>query len=413
MNGSESPKICDLTKTKATSFKYEKQTSGSSLPKEVLAALRKVLPDKTRTYSLHEPEFLGREWEYVKDCIDTGMVSSVGTYVDKFERMLEEYSGVRHAVAVVNGTAGMHMALKLVGVMPGDEVLVPALTFVATANAVTYCGAIPHFVDSEEQTLGMDPDKLRDYLKKVTELRSGECIHKKTEKVIRAMLPMHTFGHPVRLDELLKVARDFHIYLVEDAAESIGSLYHGKHTGTFGLFGVLSFNGNKTITTGGGGAILTNDADLARQAKHLTTTAKVPHPWEYRHDEVGYNYRLPNINAALGCAQLERLPFFLKAKKEIFHRYKLAFSGIGGIKVVGEPSGCTSNFWLQTLLIEYQNGELKETVLQLLHQNKILARPLWAPLDTLRPFLRCPKMDLQVSHRLYEKVVNIPSGIKM
>jgi len=385
-------------------------TSRSSLPQELLAALRKVLPDKTRIYPLHEPVFGGREWENVKVCIDTGMVSSVGTYVNKFEKMLEDYTGAKHAVAVVNGTAGLHMALKLAGVMPGDEVLVPALTFVASANAVTYCGAIPHLVDSDEQTLGMDPDKLQDYLKKVTELRSGACIHKATGKVIRAMLPMHAFGHPTRLEGLMKVAQDFQITLVEDAAESIGSFYQGQHTGTFGLLGVLSFNGNKTITTGGGGAILTNDSELARRAKHLTTTAKIPHAWEYRHDEIGYNYRMPNLNAALGCAQLEQLPGFIKSKRQLYRLYQEAFQGLEGADLFSEPAGCQSNFWLQTLVLKRGRESELEPILAKLHGEKILARPAWTPLHQLAPFQHFPRIDLQTTENLAERIINLPSS---
>jgi aminotransferase in exopolysaccharide biosynthesis len=380
------------------------------LPDLILRALRKVLHDSQQPYALHEPQFIGKEFNYIRDCIETGMVSSVGAYVNKFERMIEDYTEAKHAVAVVNGTAGLHMALKLAGVMPEDEVLVPALTFVASANAVTYCGASPHFVDSEEQTLGMDPDKLQDYLKKVTELRSGACIHKKTGKVIRAMLPMHAFGHPARLEELMKVARDFYIALVEDAAESIGSFYRGQHTGTFGLLGVLSFNGNKTITTGGGGAILTNNPELARRAKHLTTTAKIPHAWEYRHDEIGYNYRMPNLNAALGCAQLEQLPGFIKSKRQLYHLYKEAFKGLEEAALFSEPPGCQSNFWLQTLIL--QRGQERELapILKKLHEKKILARPAWTPLHQLAPFRSFPRMDLPTAENLAQRILNLPSS---
>ena len=282
---------------------------------QVISALRAVIGQKCAV--LHEPNFSGNEWLYLKECLDSTFVSSVGKFVDRFEVDLAAFTGAKHAVAVVNGTAALHIALKLVGVNTGDEVLIPALTFVATANAVTYCGATPHFVDSEEKTLGVDAVKLRDYLEHHTEQRAGQCINSTTGKVIRALVPMHTFGHPVDLDRVMAVAHDFNLALVEDAAESLGSYYHGRHTGTFGLMGTLSFNGNKTITTGGGGAILTDDAELARHAKHLTTTAKLPHAWEYRHDEIGYNYRMPNINAALGCAQLEQLPAILEYIKEL------------------------------------------------------------------------------------------------
>ncbi len=367
------------------------------------------MPDPAKTYPLHEPEFAGNEWKYIKDCLDTRMVSSVGSYVDRFERMLEEYTGAKHAVAVVNGTAGLHIALKLAGVQPGDEVLVPALTFVASANAVTYCGATPHFADSEESTLGMDPDKLAEYLRAQTEQRSGVCLNRRTGKVIRAMLPMHTFGHPVRLEELIRVARNFRITLIEDAAESIGSYYHGRHTGTFGVMGVLSFNGNKTITTGGGGAILTNDAELAKRAKHLTTTAKIPHPWEYRHDEIGYNYRLPNLNSALGCAQLEQLPGFLAAKTQLYELYHKALKGINDVSLFSSPPGCRSNYWLQTLLLAKEREGDLESVLAKLHQGKILARPAWTLLNQLDPFKIYPRMPLDSVEDLVQRIVNLPS----
>jgi aminotransferase in exopolysaccharide biosynthesis len=351
--------------------------------------------------------FGGGEWEYVKSCIDTGMVSSVGAYVDKFERMLEQYTGAKHAVAVVNGTAGLHIALKLAGVMPRDEVLVPALTFVASANAVTYCGASPHFVDSEEQTLGMDPEKLRDYLSQGTEQRSGLCIHKKTGKVIRAMLPMHTFGHPVRLDELLKVAGDFHINLVEDAAESIGSLYHGKHTGTFGLLGVLSFNGNKTITTGGGGAILTSNREIAQKAKHLTTTAKIPHAWEYRHDEAGYNYRLPNINAALGCAQLEQVEEFIIKKRKLAHKYQKQIN-VEGLRHIVEPVSCRSNYWLNAIYLP--NKKERNSVLEKTNKAGIKTRPVWRLINTLKMYRKAEHSELSAARKIESTIINLPSS---
>lgn len=347
---------------------------------------------------------------YVKDCIETGMVSSVGAYVNKFERMLEEFTGAKHAVAVVNGTCGLHMALKLAGVQPKDEVLVPALTFVASANAVTYCEATPHFIDSDEQTMGVDPEKLQAYLEKDTESRSGFRVNRKTGKVIRAILPMHAFGRPARLKELMKVAQDFQIALVEDAAESIGSFYQGQHTGTFGLLGVLSFNGNKIITTGGGGAILTNDPELARRAKHLTTTAKIPHTWAYRHDEIGYNYRMPNLNAALGCAQLEQLPAFLKAKQKLHDLYQKAFREIEGVDLLSQPARCQSNFWLQTLILQRGRERELEPILAKLHGEKILARPAWTPLHQLPPFQSAPRMGLNAAESLAQRILNLPSS---
>lgn len=266
----------------------------------IVNALRGVLG--SGPVGLHEPRFDGNERRYLQECIDSTFVSSVWRFVDRFEADLANYTGARHAVAVVNGTAALHVALLLAGVEAGDEVIVPALTFVATANAVRYCGATPHFADSEERTLGLDPGALRDWLRQTAEMQGGGCINRHTGRRIRAVAPMHTFGHPCDLDGLLAVAHDYGLALVEDAAESLGSWIHERHTGTFGQLGTLSFNGNKIITTGGGGAILTNDSELARRAKHLTTTAKKPHRWEYVHDEVGFNYRMPNVNAALGCA---------------------------------------------------------------------------------------------------------------
>ena len=308
---------------------------GGDLAAEVVKALRSVVGE--RAVALHEPCFAGNEWQYLQECLNSGYVSSVGKFVDRFEAELAAYTGARHAVAVVNGTAALHVALQLVGVQADDEVLIPALTFVATANAVRYCGALPHFVDSEEGTLGIDAGALREYLRHCTEMRSGQCINRATGRVIRALVPCTRsairwiWKRPWPLRAIFSV-------LIEDAAESLGRSWHGRHTGTFGALGTLSFNGNKTVTTGGGGAILTNDAALARRAKHLTTTAKVPHRWEYRHDEVGYNYRMPNLNAALGCAQLEQLDGFVAAKRRLFERYRAAFSSVAGARIVARTA---------------------------------------------------------------------------
>jgi perosamine synthetase len=359
---------------------------------------------------LHEPTINGNEWLYVKECLDSTFVSSVGKFVDRFERDLEQITGAKHVIAVVNGTAALHIALLLAGVRACDEVLVPALTFVASANAVAYCNATPHFIESEERTLGVDAFKLRQYLYDNTEQRAKQCINRATGQVIRALVPMHTFGHPVDLDGLLAVAHDFNITLIEDAAESLGSYYRGQHTGTFGLLGTLSFNGNKTITTGGGGAILTNDTNLAVRAKHLTTTAKLPHLWEYRHDEVGYNYRLPNINAALGCAQLEQLPSLLISKRLLFDKYKVAFSNLSRVSLVGEPEGCSSNYWLQTLLLDAESQGALEQVLIATNAAGYMTRPAWTLMTELVAFSKCPHMDLTVARSLARRVINIPSS---
>ena len=360
--------------------------------------------------ALHDPSFNGNEWLYLKECLDSTFVSSVGKFVDRFEAELAAFTGAKHAVAVVNGTAALHIALKLAGVKANDEVLIPALTFVATANAVTYCGATPHFVDSEERTLGVDATRLRDYLTSQTEQRAGQCFNRGTGRVIRACVPMHTFGHPVDLDGLLAIAHDFNIVLVEDAAESLGSYYHGQHTGTFGLMGTLSFNGNKTITTGGGGAILTNNSELARHAKHLTTTAKLPHAWEYRHDEIGYNYRMPNLNAALGCAQLEQLPTMLAAKKLLFQRYQASFATVAGLKLVAEPDQSRSNYWLQTLLLEAEQTNQRDFIIKTANDAGFMTRPAWILMHELKSFDDCPHMDLTCAQSLAQRLINIPSS---
>jgi len=380
----------------------------TALPEQIVAAIRAVVG--TGPVALHEPSFTGNEWRYLKECLDSTFVSSVGKFVDRFEVDLAAFTGAKHAVAVVNGTAALHIALKLAGVKADDEVLIPALTFVATANAVAYCGATPHFVDSSMPTMGVDAEKLRDYLAGHTEQRSGQCINRATGRVIRAIVPMHTFGHPVDLERLLAVAQDFNLVLIEDAAESLGSYYGGLHTGTFGRMGTLSFNGNKTITTGGGGAILTNDAELARHAKHLTTTAKLPHAWEYRHDEIGYNYRLPNLNAALGCAQLEQLPMMLASKRRLFQHYQAAFASVAGVRLVSEPERCQSNYWLQTLLLDATESSLRDAVLKASNAAGYMTRPAWILMHQLMPFKDCPRMDLANAQLLSQCLINIPSS---
>jgi perosamine synthetase len=298
-------------------------------------------------------------------------------------------------------------------VQPGDEVLVPALSFVATANAVAYCGATPHFADSEERTLGIDPRALREYLRDISEQRAGVCVNRHTGRPVRALVPMHVFGHPVDIEGLAAVARDFNLVMIEDAAESIGSLYRGAHTGTLGLMGTLSFNGNKTVTTGGGGAILTQDAALARHAKHLTTTAKVPHRWEYRHDELGFNYRLPNLNAALGCAQLEQLPRLLEAKRRLHARYAQCLARIEGVHLMREPQGCRSNYWLQALLLDERRSAERDAILGASNDDGVMMRPVWALNHRAPAFSASPRMTLAVAESLERRVVNLPSSAQL
>lgn len=356
---------------------------------------------------LHEPTFDDKELEYVTDCIKTGWVSSVGAYVTKFEEELAKFVGVKRAVAVVNGTAALHIALKVAGVEANDEVLMPSLTFIATANAVSYCGAVPHFIDVHEETLGVDPFKLDDYLQQITELRNGELFNKQTNQRIKALVPMHTFGHAVHLDELIALAEKYHLVLVEDAAESLGTYYKGKHTGSFGKVNAMSFNGNKIITTGGGGAILTDDEALADYAKHLTTTAKVPHKWEYVHDEIGYNYRMPNLNAALGCGQLEKLEQFLMQKKQLTTKYDELLTNLDGVKLFKQPAHSDSNYWLQTLILDESLN--RDEVLGLLNEQGVMSRPIWQPMHELEMFKECPAMDLVMTNGMKQQVVNIPS----
>jgi len=382
-----------------------------SLASRIVDAVRSVVGPGA--VGLHEPCFAGNEWVYVKECLDSTFVSSVGKFVDRFEDELARYTGARHAIAVVNGTVALHVALQLAGVRPGDEVLTPALTFVATANAIAHCGATPHFVDCEERTLGVDARALREYLRTRTELVDGQCVNVATGHVVRALVPMHTFGHPSDVEGLASVAHDFHLILLEDAAESLGSTWNGRHTGTFGLLGTLSFNGNKTVTTSGGGAVLTNDPELARSAKHLTTTAKVPHRWEFRHDAVGYNYRMPNINAALGCAQLEQLPGFIAAKRRLFERYSAAFAEVPSAHLIAEPVGCRSNYWLQTLLLDECVAQEREAILLATNDAGLMTRPVWVLMHRLPQFSACPRMELPVAQDLERRLINLPSSARL
>jgi perosamine synthetase len=380
----------------------------SNLPQDIVRAIKSVVG--YGPLALHEPRFNGNEWVYLKECLDSTFVSSVGKFVDRFEDDLANFTGAKRAVAVVNGTAALHVALRLAGVAAGDEVLLPALTFIATANAVAYCQATPHFVDSGERSLGMDAVALREYLSTIAEIRNGQCVNRKTGRIIRAMVPMHTFGHPVDINALLAIAHDFHLQLIEDAAESLGSTVGGQHTGTFGLMGTLSFNGNKTITTGGGGAILTNDVELSKRIKHITTTAKLPHRWNFVHDEVGFNYRLPNLNAALGCAQLEQLPGFLREKRRLFEQYQAAFSNVPGVHLVAEPTGSISNYWLQTLLLDAAYADQRDAVLATTNDAGLMTRPIWALMNRLPMYANAPRAPLPVAESLEKRVINIPSS---
>jgi perosamine synthetase len=363
--------------------------------------------------ALHEPEFGGNEWQYLKECIDTGWVSSVGKFVDRFESMLSDYTGAAHAIATVNGTAALHVALLLSGVQPDDEVLIPALTFVATANAVAYCGATPHLVDSAYDTLGLDPEALDQYLRDISEPSGVSLINRCTGKIIRAVVPMHTFGHPVDMHSLSEVCEKYSLVMVEDAAESLGSTYHGKHTGRFGQISTLSFNGNKIVTTGGGGAILTDDPELARRGKHITTTARTPHRWAISHDEIGFNYRMPNLNAALGCAQLEALPEFLSRKRRLAKLYEETFEGLKEASFVSEPVGTKSNYWLNAILLSEDVAHTREDVLECLNDEGIMARPCWTLMHRLPMYQNCPRAPLPVAEDIERRLINLPSSANL
>ena len=377
-------------------------------PELIISKIRDVVGSKNA--KLHEPTFSNLEEEFVTKCIRSGYVSSVGSYVDEFESRLQDFTGARNVIAVVNGTSALHLSLLLAGVKAEDEVIVPSLSFVATANAVSYIGATPHFVDCDEKNLGMSSNALKDWLQDISEVSAGECRNKRTGKRIKAMVPMHALGHPCSMDELLQIAHDFRIEVVEDAAESLGSFYKDKHTGTLGLLGALSFNGNKIITTGGGGAILTDNDEIAKQAKHLSTTAKKDHAWEYFHDAVGFNYRMPNINAALGCAQMENIKKLIEAKRKLYYAYESSFSNINGLTVLGEPENCTSNFWLQAILLDDKFNYLKDEILNKTNFDGLMTRPLWKLIFKLPSYATCPRSPTPVAEKLEKKVINIPSS---
>lgn len=376
----------------------------------VLTQIRSFFPGKD-FIPLHEPKFIGREKEYLAATIDSTFVSSVGKFVDRFEEMMSDYTGASHAVATVNGTAALHAALLVAGVAAGDEVITQPLTFVATANAISYCGAQPVFLDVDRDTLGLSPTALRAFLEEHTEQSGNGCRNKTTGRRISACVPMHTFGHPCRIEEITELCREHHLFLIEDAAESLGSTRKGKQTGTFGVLGVYSFNGNKTITCGGGGAIVTNDKALAAHAKHLTTTAKKPHPYLYEHDEVGFNYRMPNLNAALACAQLENLDRFLADKRELAELYRSFFSTQSTIDFIAEPEGARANYWLNTILL--QDRPTRDLFLAESNEAGIQTRPVWTLLNQLDIYDHCQTGELANANWLAERIVNIPSSVRL
>lgn len=359
---------------------------------------------------LSVPKFIGNEKKYLNECIDTTFVSSVGKFVDRFENDMAAYTGAKKAVVCVSGTNALHMAMMLVGVERNDEVLTQALTFIATCNAISYIGAHPVFIDVDKSTMGLSPDALKDWLVKNAEIRNGQCYNKHTGRRVKACVPMHTFGHPVRIEKIANICAEYHVELVEDAAESIGSKYKGKHTGLFGKVGALSFNGNKTITTGGGGMLLFMDEELGALAKHLTTQAKVPHRWEFKHDHIGYNYRMPNINAALGCAQLEHLDEFIVDKRATAAAYADYFKNVDGIDFFTEPADCFSNYWLNVVILK--NRDAQQQFLQETNDNGVMTRPIWELMNRLPMFENCEHDSLENTIWFADRVVNVPSSVK-
>lgn len=357
------------------------------------------------------PKFIGNEKKYLNECIDTTFVSSVGQFVDRFEEDAARYTGAKKAVVCVSGTNALHMALMLVGVERDDEVLTQALTFIATCNALSYIGAHPVFLDVDKSTMGLSPDAVKEWLSRNAEIRDGQCYNKRTGRRVKACVPMHTFGHPVRINELVNICNECHIELVEDAAESIGSRYNGQHTGTFGKVGAISFNGNKTITTGGGGMLLFQDEELGKYAKHITTQAKIPHRWEFRHDHIGYNYRMPNINAALGCAQLENLDKYVADKRETAKRYAEYFAGMNGIEFFVEPENAFSNYWLNAVLLPNKEEQIR--FLEYTNDHGVMTRPIWELMNRLPMFDNCETDELKNTIMFADRVVNIPSSVRL
>lgn len=376
----------------------------------VIDFIRQIFKQPEGVVPLHVPCFIGNEKKYLNECIDTTFVSSVGKFVDRFEEMVQEYTGAKKAVVCVNGTNALHMAMILAGVKQGDEVITQPLTFIATVNAISYIGAYSIFLDVDRDTMGLSPAKMSEWLHENAEVRDNGCYNKISGRRIKACVPMHTFGHPVHLDELIEVCNDFHIELIEDAAESMGSFYKGKHTGTFGRIGAVSFNGNKTITTGGGGMLLFMDEELGKYAKYITTQAKVPHRWEFVHDQIGYNYRMPNINAALGCAQMEHLQEFVNNKRDLAQKYAEFFKDTD-IAFFTEPKDCKSNYWLNVVILK--DKAARESFLEETNDAGVMTRPVWQLMNRLPMFQTCLCGDLSNAEWLEARVVNIPSSVRL
>ncbi len=364
---------------------------------------------KKKFIPLHEPKFLGNEKNYLNECIDSTFVSSVGKFVDEFEHKIAKYTGAKHSIATSNGTSALHISLILANVDKDSEVITQPLTFVATCNAISYCNAKPIFIDVDRDTMGLSPSALKFFLENNTTIKNKKCINNKTNKVIKACIPMHTYGHPCKIDKIKEICEKYNIFLIEDAAESVGSFYKDRHTGTFGKLGVMSFNGNKIITAGGGGCIITNDEVLAKKAKHLTTTAKVPHKWDFNHDIIGYNYRMPNLNAALLVAQLENLNDFIINKRNLANEYEAFFKDVN-FDFFKEPKDSKSNYWLNAIILK--NKKQRDQFLEETNSNDVMTRPIWILMNKLPMFEEAQCGDLENSEWLYNRVVNIPSSVR-
>lgn len=396
-----------MQSTATNNNKEEEQRSSFG---HIVQMIRNVFSIPTEFIPLHKPHFGGNEKKYLEETIDSTFVSSVGPFVDKFEEMMQQITGAKYAIATTNGTTALHLSLLVAGVEKGDEVITQALTFVATANAISHAGAVPIFVDVDKDCLGMSAIELKVWLEDNAQVNAlQQCINKNTGKRITACLPMHSFGLPLQIEDIVTVCKEYHIPVIEDAAESLGSYVGDKHTGTFGLLGTFSFNGNKTITCGGGGAVITNDEALAKKAKHLSTTAKIPHKWEFAHDVVGYNYRLPNLNAALACAQLEQLPAILANKRELSQLYREFFGGTH-IDFIDERSGTKANYWLNTILFKTPQEQL--AFLDFSNSNGVMTRPAWKLMTKLPMYKFCQRGNLKNSEYLAERLVNIPSSFR-
>ncbi|MGD2119548.1 MAG: LegC family aminotransferase [Chromatiales bacterium] len=384
--------------------------NSSSAIDEILQAIAEVVPHQ-RPVSPHEPEFSPLETDLIQDCLNSGWVSSVGQYVDRFEQQLINYTGIEHAIATVNGTSALHAALHCLGIQANDEVLAPSLTFVGTINPIRYLGAIPHFVDCDSSTLGVDPDKLEQYLQQYARVVDGQCINQSSGRRISALVVVHILGIPAQMPKLADLARRWQLELIEDAAESLGSWIGDQHTGSWGKISTLSFNGNKIVTTGGGGALLTRDKDIAKRLRHQTTTGKLSHPWLFAHDEVAFNYRMPNLNAALGCAQLQRLESFLLRKQQLHQQYVQAFASLSHANILSTENDQRSNHWLNLLLVE--NSDVRDQLLEQAHASKILLRPFWTPMHQLPMYRDCPAMDLSTTENMFERGVCLPSSPRL